>query len=82
MIGATIAPSDPPLYEIAMPRACFDGGRESIAVRKPPGNVAPSPKPSSARATAKPMKPPMNACEALAKVHNPTANNMPIRSPK
>ena len=64
-----------------MPRDCLLSGRESAAVRSPPGNVAPSPKPRSARAAAKSRSPVIHACEALATVQMPTAMSMPSRSP-
>jgi len=53
-IGVTIAPIVPPANAVAMPRARKCEGSDSTAVRRPPGNVAPSPSPSTARAAAKP----------------------------
>src|SRR6185295_19747032 len=44
--GVTSAPMVPPLKEVAIPRARRFEGSDSTAVRNPPGNVAPSPKPS------------------------------------
>ncbi len=76
-----IAPSDPPLYATAMPRDCFWGGSVWTAVRAPPGNVAPSPNPSAARAAAKLSNPTASACDADAAVHSATASIMPQRTP-
>src|SRR5207248_4970180 len=81
MTGARMAPIEAPLYEIPMPRDRLPRGRESAAVRRPPGNVAPSPKPSSARAAANPRSPVIHAWEALASDQIPTAINMPRRRP-
>ncbi len=61
MSGVTIAPSDPPLYDTAIPRACSVGRSVCITVRSPPGNVAPSPKPSAVRAMAKLRNPAASA---------------------
>src|SRR5215831_14256134 len=79
--GIITAPIVPPLNDIAIARARRLAGNDSTAVRRPPGNVAPSPRPSSARAAANPAKLPMNACEALAPVHTATASSIPTRSP-
>src|SRR3974390_213027 len=54
MIGATTAPSEPPLYATATPRPRSSGASVCVATRRPPGKVAPSPNPSAARAKAKP----------------------------
>ncbi len=61
------------------PRAC--GGSVWVTVRRPPGNVAPSPNPSAARAAANPPNPDASACEADAAVHIDTAAVIPRRSP-
>ncbi len=79
--GVMIAPSEPPLYATAIPRDCCFAGSQSMAVRKPPGNVAPSPNPRIARATAKPRKPERTACAPQAIVHMVTAIVMPRRRP-
>ena len=71
----------PPLNESAMPRARFAGGSVSTAVRSPPGNVPPSPTPSTARASAKPAKLAIHECDMLAAVHTATASSMPLRRP-
>ncbi len=71
----------PPENDSAIARARRCAGSDSTAVRSPPGNVAPSPRPSTARAAAKPAKLPISACEALAPVHTATASSMPTRRP-
>ena len=80
--GIITAPIVPPLNERAMPRARSVAGSVSTAVRRPPGNVAPSPRPSTARATAKPTNVPIPAWDMLAPVHTATASSMPMRRPK
>ena len=82
MSGVTTAPSEPPLYATATPRARSVAGRVCVTVRSPPGKVAPSPKPSMIRATAKPAKPATKACEAEASDQTATARSMPSRTPK
>ena len=79
--GVTIAPNVPPLNDMAIPVARRLAGRDSTAVLSPPGNVAPSPSPSTKRAAANPMNADIQAWEALDSVHNPTASNIPARSP-
>src|SRR5579883_434468 len=66
---------------MAMPRERRSGGRESAAVRRPPGNVAPSPNPSTARAVANPRRPATQAWATLAAVQIPTAMSIPRRRP-
>jgi len=79
--GVTIAPIVPPLNEVAIPRARRFEGSDSTAVLKPPGKVAPSPKPSNPRANANPTKPVIHACDMLAALHSPTATSIPMRKP-
>jgi hypothetical protein len=56
-----------------------------MAVRNPPGNVAPSPNPSSARAAISPRNAaapcPTSECDALATLQIATAASIPVRSP-
>ena len=79
--GIITAPIVPPLNDSAMPRARMIGGSVSTAVRSPPGNVPPSPIPSTARASAKPTKLAIHEWAMLAAVHTATASSMPLRSP-
>ena len=65
-----------------MPRERWSGGSVCMAVRRPPGKVAPSPKPSAARATAKLQNPDAKACDAEASVQAATAAVIPQRRPK
>ena len=71
--------------EMAIPRAWRFGGKESSAVRNPPGKVAPSPNPNNARAAASPRKAavpcPTNECDRLATLQIATAASMPFRKP-
>ena len=68
-----------------MPRACFDGGSESIAVRNPPGNVAPSPNPSITLARNNvvrlPAKPVRIVAAAQMTPQTKSAQRGPNRSP-
>ena len=70
------APIVPPLKERDPARPGL-AGSVSTAVRNPPGKVPPSPRPSTARASANPTKLVMAACDMLAAVHTPTASSMP-----
>ena len=79
--GIITAPMVPPLNDKAMPRPRWAGDSVSTAVRRPPGNVPPSPTPSTARASAKPAKVAINECDMLAAVHTATASSIPLRSP-
>ncbi len=79
--GVTTAPSDPPLYATAKPRPRRSLGSVCTTVRSPPGKVAPSPKPSAARAAAKLHKPPAKACAIDASVQQETAIVIPRRNP-
>src|SRR5580700_12347838 len=79
--GVMMAPSDAPLYPIAVPRDCRFGGNDSAAALRAAGNAEPSPKPSTLRATANPQKPDIQAWAVLAIARNETATNMPLRSP-
>src|ERR1022692_200544 len=74
--GVTTAPSDPPLKATARPRPRRSSGSVCTTVRSPPGNVAPSPKPSAARAAAKLHKPPAKACATEAPVQNRTPHRI------
>jgi hypothetical protein len=53
----------------------------SIAVRNPPGNIEPSPRPSAARATANPRNVEISAWLALDTAHSAIESAMPMRSP-
>ena len=79
--GIITAPMVPPLKDRAIPRARRWAGSVSTAVRRPPGNVAPSPSPSTARATANPRNDDISACDMLAPVHTATASSIPKRRP-
>src|ERR1700677_833747 len=79
--GVTIAPSDPPLYARASPLACCSGRSVWDAVRRPAGNVAPSPKPSTNRATANARNPYAKACDTEAAVQRATLRARPSRTP-
>ncbi len=72
--GATTPPSVPPLNDSAIARARLLAGSDSTAVRKPPGNVTPSPKPSSARPSQTPSDRVIHPCDTLATVQMPTAH--------
>ena len=56
--GIITAPIVPPLNDSAIPRARMLAGNDSTAVLSPPGNVAPSPSPRTARASANPANSP------------------------
>src|ERR1700722_4545528 len=77
--GVTMAPSDAPLYPIAVPRDCLFGGNDSAAALSAAGKADPSPKPSTLRATANPQKPDIHACAVLATARSETAANIPLR---
>src|ERR1700691_4798592 len=79
--GVTIAPSEAPLYPIAVPRDCRVVGNDSAAAFKAAGKAEPSPKPSTLLATANPQKPDIQACAVLAMARSDTAANIPLRSP-
>ena len=79
--GAATPPSVPPLNDSAIARARLLAGSDSTAVRKPPGNVTPSPKPRSARPIANPINPVIHPCDTLAIVQMNTPISMPARRP-
>src|ERR1700722_13503987 len=79
--GVMIAPSDAPLYPIAVPRDWRLGGNDSAAALSAAGKADPSPKPSTLRAMANPQKPDIQACAVLAMARSDTAANIPLRSP-
>ena len=81
MSGVMMAPSDAPLYPMAVPRDCRFGGNDSAAAFNAAGNADPSPKPSTLRATANPQKPDIQACAVLAMARSETAANIPLRRP-
>ena len=76
------ARADRPDHDIGVLEApSGERGLESIDARSPPGKVAPSPKPSNARAAANPRNPAIHACDVLAIVQIVTAATMPTRNP-
>ena len=79
--GVNSAPSAPPEYETAIPRERLSRGSVCTDVRRPPGKVAPSPNPSTARARPKLNRPDANTWQVEAMVHNETAAVIPVRRP-
>src|SRR5262249_21333061 len=79
--AAPTPPSVPPLNDIAIARALRVAGSDSTAVRNPPGNVTPSPKPRKTRPAAKPITVVIQPCDTLAAVQIATPNSIPLRRP-